>query len=35
VPVIGALGECMKRAISSATFTKTQRGGSFSYPFGF
>ncbi len=30
-----ALGECVKRAVASATFTKTQRGGSFSYPFVF
>ena len=30
-----ALGECVKRAVASAMFTKTQRGGSFSYPFVF
>jgi hypothetical protein len=30
-----ALGECVKRAITAATFTKTLRGGSFSYPFVF
>ncbi len=30
-----ALGECVKQAVASATFTRTQKGGSFSYPFMF
>lgn len=30
-----ALGVCVKDAVSSATFTKTQKGGTFSYPFVF
>lgn len=30
-----SLGACVKSAVSRATFSKTQRGGSFSYPFVF
>jgi len=30
-----ALGSCVQSAIEKASFAKTQRGGSFSYPFIF
>lgn len=30
-----ALGECVLAAVKTATFAKTQKGGSFSYPFVF
>lgn len=30
-----SLGACVKSAVAKATFTKTQRGGTFSYPFVF